>query len=404
MLKKINNNYMREIGSRPFLYLALGISVMSILMIFWAIVYKIQPDAKGYGMVIRKGKIERVTSPSGGLIEEILVEPGTNVDAGELLIKLDTEEYEIRYRSSKSIAQISSRTSPAELEQKRLSTRQEINAIQASLIVLEKQIADNETLIKNIEPLVADGDISKNEYLSQLRELDSMKLQALTYKGKIAKLRAEEQSEINRISSELRRNLEDKEDSEYEKTLATNISSPINGIVSSIDVAPGTVVEKGGSVAQISYETGGIRGIFLASADNARKMLVGDECLISPAESPPEKYGYVRGVVHKVGLVPTNPSALGRQLGLDYTVNSLFEFAQSQTERNIYEAFPYLVEVTIPTTNGKPEWTTGTVPTWGLTPGGPAQVQCTYETFRPISFLVPWIRQQAGYRQDINND
>ena len=404
MLRRFNNNYMREVGSRPFLYLVLGISTMSVLIIFWAIVYKIQPDAKGYGMITRQGKIERVTSPSGGLVEEILVEPGTTVDAGELLIKLDTEEYDIRLRSSNAIAEITSRTSPAELEQKKLSTKQEIEAIQDSLSVLEKQIIDNENLLKNIEPLVADGDISRNEYLSQLRELDDLKLQAFTYKGKIANLRAEEQSEIDRISSELRRDLEDKEDSEYEKTLATDISSPINGIVSSIDVAPGTIVEKGGSVAQISYETGAIRGVFLASADNARKMLVGDKCLISPAESPPEKYGYVRGVVHKVGMVPTNPSALGRQLGLDYTVNSLFEFAQSQTERNIYDAFPYVVEVTIPTTKGKPEWTTGTIPTWGLTAGGPAQVQCTYETFRPISFLIPWIRQQAGYRQDVNND
>ena len=47
-------------------------------------------------MITRQGKIERVTSPSGGLVEEILVEPGTTVDAGELLIKLDTEEYDIR--------------------------------------------------------------------------------------------------------------------------------------------------------------------------------------------------------------------------------------------------------------------------------------------------------------------
>ena len=91
MLRRFNNNYMREVGSRPFLYLVLGISTMSVLIIFWAIVYKIQPDAKGYGMITRQGKIERVTSPSGGLVEEILVEPGTTVDAGELLIKLDTE-------------------------------------------------------------------------------------------------------------------------------------------------------------------------------------------------------------------------------------------------------------------------------------------------------------------------
>ena len=82
-------------------------------------------------------------------MEEILVEPGTTVDAGELLIKLDTEEYDIRLRSSNAIAEITSRTSPAELEQKKLSTKQEIEAIQASLSVLEKQIIDNENLLKN---------------------------------------------------------------------------------------------------------------------------------------------------------------------------------------------------------------------------------------------------------------
>ena len=377
---------------------------MSFVILFWAIFYKIQPDAKGYGMITRKGLIERVTAPSGGFVEEILVEPGTRVEEGEMLVKLDTKEFDIKLRSSSAIADLTRRTSAAELMQTQLSTKQEIEATIASLNVLEAQIEKNELLLKNIEPLVAYGDISRNEYLSQLKELDDLKLQAYTFKGRIASLRAEEQSEIDRISSDYQKDLEGKEDSEYAKARATNIRSPINGIVSTIDVAPDTVVEEGGSVAQISYGEGDIQGVFLASADQARKMLVGDKCLISPAESPPEKYGYVRGVVRNVGMIPTNPSALERKLGLDYTVNSLFEFAQSQTERNIYEAFPYLIEVTIPMSGGKPEWTTGTIPPWGLSAGGPAEVQCTYETFRPVSFLIPWLRQQAGYRQGVNND
>ena len=180
--------------------------------------------------------------------------------------------------------------------------------------------------------------------------------------------------------------------------LVSNISSPITGFVSSIDAAVGTIVEKAGRCTGF-LRRWNAKGVFLAAADDARKIRKGDQCLISPAESPPEKYGYVRGIVHQVGAVPANPASLSRIIGLDYTVNSLFEYAQNQTQRNVYDAFPFVVVVDIPVRKGKPQWTTGTIPPWGFTSGGPAEMQCVYDTFRPISFLIPWLREQAGYKQ-----
>ena len=399
MAKSLNNELMREVGSRPYFFLISSLTVLSGLLLIWGLFYKIQPTATGFGLIAKMGKIERVIAPSGGLIKTILVKNGSKVSEGQILAQIDLEGYDIDVRTSKAIAELSQSTSPQELEQKRISTQQQIEAIQGSLLVLKQQISANEKLINEISPLVESGDVSMSEYLNQIKELDDLKLQAYTFEGRIATLKAEEQAEIDRISSQYRNNLRDKESSEYQRKLASDISSPITGVVSSIDASVGTIIEKGASVAQISYEDGAQKGIFLAAADDARKMRKGDQCLISPAESPPEKYGYVRGIVDKVGEVPANPASLGRVIGLDYTVNSLFEYAQNQTQRNVYDAFPFVVVVDIPLTKGKPEWTTGTVPPWGFTPGGPAEVQCVYDTFRPISFLVPWLREQAGYRQ-----
>ncbi len=399
MGKSLNAEFMREVGSRPYFFLLSGLSALSMLILFWGLFYKIQPTATGFGLIAKKGKIERVIAPSGGLISNILVETGSTVNKGQLLAEIDLEGYNINLRSAQAIAQSNKITAPKELEQKRISIQQQVNAIEGSLSVLQEQISQNEKLIAQVSPLVESGDISMNEYIDQLKELDDLKLQAYTFEGRIATLKAEEQSEIDRISSEYTQTVKENESSEYERKLASNISSPITGIVSSIDAAVGTIVEKGESVAQVSYGDGTLKGVFLAAADDARKIREGDQCLISPAESPPEKYGYVRGIVHQVGAVPANPASLSRIIGLDYTVNSLFEYAQNQTQRNVYDAFPFVVVVDIPVRKGKPQWTTGTIPPWGFTSGGPAEMQCVYDTFRPISFLIPWLREQAGYKQ-----
>ena len=86
--------------------------------------------------------------------------------------------------------------------------------------VLQEQISKNEKLIAQVSPLVESGDISMNEYINQLKELDDLKLQAYTFEGRIATLKAEEQSEIDRISSEYTQTVKENESSEYERKLA----------------------------------------------------------------------------------------------------------------------------------------------------------------------------------------
>ena len=136
---------MREVGSRPYFFLLSGLSALSILILFWGLFYKIQPTASGFGLIAKKGKIERVIAPSGGLISNILVEAGSTVNKGQLLAEIDLEGYNINLRSAQAIAQSNKITAPKELEQKRISIQQQVNAIEGSLSVLQEQISQNES-------------------------------------------------------------------------------------------------------------------------------------------------------------------------------------------------------------------------------------------------------------------
>ena len=134
MSKSLNNEFMREVGSRPYFFLVSGLTVLSGLLLFWGLFYRIQPTATGFGLIAKMGKIERVIAPSGGLIKTILVKNGSKVSEGQILAQIDLEGYDIDVRSSRAIAELSQSTSPQELEQKRISTQQQQRPVYARIL------------------------------------------------------------------------------------------------------------------------------------------------------------------------------------------------------------------------------------------------------------------------------
>jgi hemolysin D len=135
-----------------------GIVSVTTFAVIWASVAKIEEAVPATGKLEPQGSVQEVEVPVGGVVEEVLVEDGQRVEAGEVLVRLDPTASEAQRRS---------------LQQVRNSLTQEIQFYRAQLSGAT-QASPNEgvdlpaeilSLTENRAALIAEN----NLYRSQLR-------------------------------------------------------------------------------------------------------------------------------------------------------------------------------------------------------------------------------------------
>ncbi|TDN98449.1 MULTISPECIES: HlyD family type I secretion periplasmic adaptor subunit [Halomonas] len=90
------------IRARGFLYVVV-LAVVALLV--WASVASINEVTRGMGRVIPSSQLQRVQSFDGGVVQEILVEEGERVEAGELLMRIDPTRFLSNFRENRATAQ-----------------------------------------------------------------------------------------------------------------------------------------------------------------------------------------------------------------------------------------------------------------------------------------------------------
>lgn len=393
-----NPKFLKKVSSSPVLILIVFVLSLTSITILWAAFYRIKPTSHGVGLTVKRGIVNRVFTPIEGRVISVEVELGQEVRIGDVIAKIDNTKQLIDSSNRDQVSQISSNLTPAQLLAEEQSTIRQINATKSSMFTLQEQLVDNKHLLGKMDSLLSTNDISYSEYLQQLKSVDDIKIQLLALKGKSNSL----ESDLFKLTIASRSGqINDQQDAQianYNLQLTKEIIARHDGIVSLIDVSPGDYVKEGDTIAQVNFKTGFVKGVFVMPADMAKRVKPGDQCLVSPAESPPERYGYVKATAESVGLLPTNPGEYQRRIGLDYTVQQLFDKLSKDDEgTNNFNAFPYLVVVNIDLEDDKPIWTTRLVPPWGFVSGSAADVQCVYDQWSPLQYIIPAFRKEAGY-------
>ncbi|KZR65035.1 HlyD family secretion protein [Prochlorococcus sp. MIT 1306] len=395
---KSNKQWLQAISSSPLYIVIIIVSGLTTIVLAWAILYRIKPTSSGVGLTVKRGIVNRVYTPIEGRVQSVLVDLGQEVRKGQVIALIDNTREKIDFNNKEQIANVSGDLTPSQILSQSLSTKKQIKAINDSMTTLINQISVNNDLLNRMQTLLNTGDISDAEYLQQLKAVDDLKIQLLSLRGKKSSL----QSSLYRLTISARsdqiNDIQNSQLANYNLELSKKIVATIDGIVTLIDVTEGDFLKEGDTVAQISYKTGAVKGVFVMSGDMAKRVKPGDQCLVSPAESPPERYGYIKGTADSIGILPTNPDEYRRRIGLDYTTKQLFqELTNNGKGESLFKAFPYIVIVNINMKDGKPSWTTGKNPPWGFMPGAAAQVQCVYNQWSPIQYIIPFLRREAGY-------
>ena len=316
------------------------------------------------------------------------------------MVSIDAFSLETDARASSQVADITSNLTPAELRANQRSTEKKIIATLKSIELLKAEINENNSLLENMRELVQDSSISYREYLEQQQTVNEMELkleglrgEADSYKSDLAKMeQAATKIDIDSTAEQMNKG--------YNFQLSQSINSPINGVVSLIEADYGKYLKEGDTVAQISYLTGPVKALFLMSSSAATRLSIGDQCLVSPSNSPASDWGYVKGKVTQISDLPTNPDDFERRIGVDYTAKSLYDSVQTMatSKDKVLDLFPFVVTVEIKLDkNKKPEWTLGSRPPWGFKVGNSATVECIYKEWRPIHYVIPFFRRQLGF-------
>ncbi len=300
-------------GARPTAYLLLFIiALFFVVFLSWANVATLDEVTRGDGTVIPSSQIQVVQNLEGGIIAGISVREGEVVKKGQILVRIDQTQAAAGYRESRAkylsllaavarlkaevdgtevefpgevlddapdvaadeLALFASRrsglkTDIAILRRQEDQRRQELVELRGRLVRLKESYQLVSEELKIIEPLVADGVVSKVELLRLRREANNIKgdreatrlaiprassaLREAT--GRIEErkisLRTESLRELNQKSAELAV-VAETITAGKDRALRADVRSPVHGTVKQILVSTvGGVIRPGQELVEI---------------------------------------------------------------------------------------------------------------------------------------------------------
>ncbi|MBO6972344.1 MAG: HlyD family efflux transporter periplasmic adaptor subunit [Prochlorococcus marinus CUG1434] len=295
--------------------------------VLWLSFAKTDEVVIALGKLEPKGDVKDIQIPIGGVIEEILVESGDNVDKNQVLVQLDKEASFEKYKSFQNALEekeLQLEKNNSILSLKRDQKKQELLLIQEKIRSTSEKKDMNLVLLNKLEQLYKDGGISKFKYLEYkinhddiVSELSKLKIEKEISAGLInqdlKKLESEQafiRAEIASLKSEL---IAAKVTLKYQ-----SLKSPVSGIV--FDLKPTTE----GYVAQSSEPIMKIVPFDDLEADieipsnKIGFVKVGMPVEISIDSFPSTDFGVLMGSVKKIGSDALPPSQLEQRTEYKY--------------------------------------------------------------------------------------
>ncbi len=85
--------------ARALLY---GVAIVLCILLMWAALAKVDEVARGEGRVIPSQQLQVIQSYDGGVVEEILVHEGQEVNKGDLLLRIDSTRFVSTFRENRA--------------------------------------------------------------------------------------------------------------------------------------------------------------------------------------------------------------------------------------------------------------------------------------------------------------
>jgi HlyD family secretion protein len=377
---------------------------LSLVLLGWSIFGSLPSEVTGTGMVVRGKRLIAVEARVPGTVVASNAEVNQQVRKTEILMSIDSSQQRIQLDGAKkqlatglSLGKVSEQ-SGASAEANALSALRTAELrLKSQGPALQRRRSEIEALMQQANRLYSQRLINATDLAnlgqtlgavtSQLQSLtDAVNSQNLQYQ------QVKQQNAGNRFQIQ-QQNLSTAVSAASVNEIIKQsraIRSPVNGELVSISKAVGDYANQGDVLFTLMPRDGSLRAILLVSSTNANRVKAGNQVLISPNESPPTRFGYIKGIVSGISNAPATQAELIKAFGSAETAQS---FANTFGQQAGIE-LPYLAVVSIQQNKaGLPVWTLGKQPPWGFRAGGVTSARIITSQIRPIQLLVPSLRK-----------
>lgn len=351
---------LEEFQSRKYILLTtITICFTVIALLLWSMFATIDEKSITTGELIPVGRVKIIQHLEGGIVKDVLVENNTIVQQGQPIIQLTSTQYRSELQQlitrqeslkndaerlqafidnkNKLVQNLNGRSQTAaelmllEDENQILSIQNKARQDQISVIdaqtnaqLEEIERLRNEITIKTdnlallnqevsmYEELIADGYVSKKEYLQALRarntgnsDLYSLKQQLKQSEQKLIESKQSKESLVSKLQEDASKQLDEIRESLAEvihnierlkdKVARTTIRAPISGVVKGLEVTTGQVIPPGGEVFTVVPNNEMLQAEVKIDPKDIGHVSLGDEAVVKVAAYDYARYGSLKG-------------------------------------------------------------------------------------------------------------
>jgi NHLM bacteriocin system secretion protein len=389
----------------PSAWAVLGIlSLLILLALAWGFWGRIPIRVNGMG-VIALAEVEtyRLHAQATGSVRSIAVKTGDQIKAGATIavLALPVDEAElINAQQALHLAREEYDTQQDFLRQDtelRRRTTEEVEATLESIIKdSEQQLAFLRDLLDKQTKALEKGYYTRQQVESTRSSLFATTQTIAKTRDQIAqnRLTLRETINQNRQQEQSLRSAVVQAEAPVQRLLATldseqTITSPVDGLVTELDVAPGSVIEVGQPIAVIEQWGEGLNTLSYFAVGQGKQIEPGMEAEVSPLSVQRDRYGSLRARVEAVSPLPVTEDALINRLGNPALAQTLMQAGAPIRAT--------LALIKDPKTPSGLQWTSSQGPPVRITPGDMAAVSVVVREQRPIEFVIPlfaaWVRE-----------
>ena len=392
--------------SRPrWLWLAI-LLLATLSLLTYGLLGAIPRTVNGIGVTRDGNRLIPVASSESGIVEEMLVEVGQAVAAGEavgklvsavLAVEIDSAERRLGLLRSEDERASAAESATMRDAERRLdsTTREASDEIRSS----EELLALRERLLGEQEKLLAEGFVAEETVLQTRTTVAGLRSGIESARTRIIAAELElERSTASMKQAQAARNEAIlaaeatvdrlREQQESDRT----VRSIVAGTVVEISRSVGDPVQPGERLTWLKpagAEGDTVSVVAFLPQRTAKELDVGDAVQVQPTFVDRSRYGYIKGRLISIGTYGATDDQLGFYLQNTAMINEVVDryksvlIAEIELERD-------------ERTESGFEWSTHDGWPGEIGPGSILDVQVIFRVDRPIELLLPWIRSLLG--------
>ena len=389
--------------TEPRGWLALGgLGAVIVASLGWAVFGSIPTEARGEGILLRRGGVSSLVAAEAGQVEELLVGVGDVIATGQVVARIRQEELlrqiqdsrdkltDVRaeYRDLLRYAGEQRRLRERDLAQQRANLERSIRALEREVELARERVAVEQQLL-------ADGLITKQTLLASEQRLNAAQdrlASARLERNGLELKRLEAEQEVDQQAATREAAIRDLELELRERQArlgeTARVIAPRAGRVLELLVDRGDVVSPGTPLLNLEVVSEELMAALFVPAESGKRVRPGMRVRVSPSTVKREEYGSMLGKVVWASDFPSTVRGMTRLLGNDALVQRLMEQGPL-TQVNI------ALERDPETPTGY-RWSSSIGPAVDISSGTLTSGDVVVREERPIRLLLPTLREKLG--------